>query len=346
MFKTHTLLARFPTLYVPETRRQTARLAAKEAKLVAATPALAAHAAAVKTRAATTRRIALALSSDPAPAVSAQSALIAPLLASRAQPRPLPHVPFRLDESIARAQNHVASKANNPAEAEAALADSTQNSVRSFRRTTVAGAKIDDRVIAPTEDGIPKDTIQQIEEAVIKNSPATAPGFAYGITAPEAKTVLLDAPHYLADLAERTGAHGAYDSISPSSTTAESSTAGAPKTSIEPAEMAELLRRQISMDNASSQQINKWNTKRVVEIFGRREFDTGSSEVQAAVHTVKINAMQQHLEKYKKDKSSKRQLQAILSKRATVLKYLRRTDLAKFIVTCRALGIEPDTIRA
>ncbi|KAI8822345.1 hypothetical protein BJ741DRAFT_89326 [Chytriomyces cf. hyalinus JEL632] len=135
--------------------------------------------------------------------------------------------------------------------------------------------------------------------------------------------------------------------MKPLAPTAATSTASTAATkNLEPAEMAELVRRQITLENASRKEITKFNVARMLQLFGRSQFDTGSSEAQAAVLTVKVNAMREHLEVFRKDMSTKRRLQAVLAKRATVLKYLRRKNLAKFVVTCRALGIEPETITA
>ncbi|KAI9324496.1 hypothetical protein DFJ73DRAFT_667313 [Zopfochytrium polystomum] len=109
-------------------------------------------------------------------------------------------------------------------------------------------------------------------------------------------------------------------------------------------EQAELVRRVVALENASAPEINKWNRARVVELFGRRPFDTGSPEVQVAVLTVKMDAMRRHLERNRKDTSTKRRLQAVQSKRMSMLKYLRRKNLPRFVETCRALGIAPELV--
>lgn len=89
-------------------------------------------------------------------------------------------------------------------------------------------------------------------------------------------------------------------------------------------QQAELVRRIVTLDNASQPRLKKFNIARAVEMFQRNDADTGSSEVQAATLTVRIIAIKDHLAKHRHDKSTKRRLQAIESKRAGMLKYLRR----------------------
>ncbi|ORY43110.1 hypothetical protein BCR33DRAFT_717844 [Rhizoclosmatium globosum] len=359
MFRsTPAALARHPVLYVPATRRQGARIAAKEAKLIAkakdGSTSEANHVERMRRRAAQWNAVNRANSADPTVAPASSSALpIQPLLASaRAPAALLPQiVPHSLAQSLAaaKAASETASEttATPNASLDSTAAQPTQSSVRNWKRTTIQGAQIERQAARDTTEGITEETVSSIEDAV-KNlsvsSQAAGPAFAYGVNAKDAKTVLIDAPKHLLDIASKVGAYNSYDAVVADKSAPTGSSSKNPI--IEPTEMAELLRRQISLENASAKEINKFNTKRVMEIFARKAFDTGSSEVQAAVFTIKINAMQNHIAQYKKDKSSKRQLQAILSKRAAVLKYLRRKDLPKFVETCRALGVEPDTIRA
>ncbi|KAI8800047.1 hypothetical protein BJ742DRAFT_780791 [Cladochytrium replicatum] len=115
--------------------------------------------------------------------------------------------------------------------------------------------------------------------------------------------------------------------------------------SMEEEEKAEMVRRILSIGNASAEARRKFNIARVVETFGRRPFDSGSPEVQAAVFTVRIKAIQDHLETHKKDMSTKRKLEGWIGKRAKILRYLRRMNLGQYVVVCRALGVDPNAIR-
>lgn len=95
---------------------------------------------------------------------------------------------------------------------------------------------------------------------------------------------------------------------------------------------AEMVRRLLSIENASSRQMRKFNISRVLEMFGRHDLDTGSAEVQVACMTVKIVAMKDHMSRNRKDYSTKRRLEAAIGKRFTMLKYLRRKVIS--YLTC------------
>lgn len=85
-----------------------------------------------------------------------------------------------------------------------------------------------------------------------------------------------------------------------------------------------MVRRIIGLENASASQVTKFNRQRLQALFGQHVLDTGSSEVQAALATLKIQSMLDHLETAKKDTTTKRALQIWQSKRERVLKYLKR----------------------
>ncbi len=60
--------------------------------------------------------------------------------------------------------------------------------------------------------------------------------------------------------------------------------------------------------------------------FQRHERDTGSSEVQIATLTKKIEALTEHLKANKKDNSSRYGLIRMVNNRRKLLDYLKRTD--------------------
>ena len=109
-------------------------------------------------------------------------------------------------------------------------------------------------------------------------------------------------------------------------------------------EQAELVRRILSVDNASDASILKLNIARAIQLFQRFPADIGSPEVQAAVFSVRIQAMKKHMSANPKDMNTKQQLQRWTSKRTKMLQYLRRKDLPKFVETCRAIGVAPESI--
>ena len=60
--------------------------------------------------------------------------------------------------------------------------------------------------------------------------------------------------------------------------------------------------------------------------FARHEGDTGSSDVQVAVLTKRIEMLTEHLKKHRKDHSSRFGLIKMVSARRRLLNYLKRKD--------------------
>ena len=60
----------------------------------------------------------------------------------------------------------------------------------------------------------------------------------------------------------------------------------------------------------------------IIKNFGRDEKDTGSSEVQIALLTERINELTEHLKVHKKDNHSRRGLLQMVGKRRNLLNYL------------------------
>jgi small subunit ribosomal protein S15 len=79
--------------------------------------------------------------------------------------------------------------------------------------------------------------------------------------------------------------------------------------------------------------------KTVVDGYRRHETDTGSSEVQVALLTERINELSEHFKTHKKDHHSRRGLLRIVSQRRRLLDYLRRTDPARYQDLIQRLGL-------
>jgi small subunit ribosomal protein S15 len=77
----------------------------------------------------------------------------------------------------------------------------------------------------------------------------------------------------------------------------------------------------------------------IVAKFGKNEKDTGTSEVQIALLTERINQLTEHCRHFKKDKSGQRGLLILVGKRRRLLKYLQRTDLSKYRSLIKELGL-------
>ena len=79
--------------------------------------------------------------------------------------------------------------------------------------------------------------------------------------------------------------------------------------------------------------------KKNIKNFGKNNKDTGSTSVQIAHFTDRINKINEHLKDMKKDHSSRRGLLSLVSKRRKLLKYLKNTNLKDFIEITNKLNI-------
>lgn len=69
------------------------------------------------------------------------------------------------------------------------------------------------------------------------------------------------------------------------------------------------------------------------------EKDTGSTEVQAALLTQRINDLSEHFKVHGKDHHSRRGLLALVSQRRRLLDYLRRTGPERYQALIERLGL-------
>jgi small subunit ribosomal protein S15 len=83
----------------------------------------------------------------------------------------------------------------------------------------------------------------------------------------------------------------------------------------------------------------KEDKKKVIEKFKTHENDTGSSEVQIAILTKKINRLNEHLKVNKKDHHSRRGLVIMVGKRKRLLGYLKNNDIARYKKIIEELGL-------
>ena len=68
----------------------------------------------------------------------------------------------------------------------------------------------------------------------------------------------------------------------------------------------------------------------IINTFKRDENDTGSSEVQIALLTERINELTEHLKAHPNDNHSRRGLLKMVGKRRNLLNYLARTDINRY----------------
>lgn len=77
----------------------------------------------------------------------------------------------------------------------------------------------------------------------------------------------------------------------------------------------------------------------VVDKFGKDSSDTGSTQVQVALLTERINHLTEHLRDHKKDHHSRRGLLKMVGKRRRLLDYLRNRDLDGYRKLIADLGL-------
>jgi len=77
----------------------------------------------------------------------------------------------------------------------------------------------------------------------------------------------------------------------------------------------------------------------IISDYRRADNDTGSPEVQIAILTARIQDLTEHLRIHKKDHSSRRGLLMLVSKRNSLLKYLKGTDRTKYLEVIGRLGL-------
>jgi small subunit ribosomal protein S15 len=73
--------------------------------------------------------------------------------------------------------------------------------------------------------------------------------------------------------------------------------------------------------------------------FKLHERDTGSADVQIALLTERINHLTEHLQKNKKDHSSRRGLLMMVGQRRRLLDYLHTTNLGRYQAVTKKLKL-------
>lgn len=85
--------------------------------------------------------------------------------------------------------------------------------------------------------------------------------------------------------------------------------------------------------------ITKETTAMLVKKFGASEKDTGNPAVQVAILTERINSLTAHLKEHKNDKHSRRGLLAMVSKRRSLLDYIKDRNAEEYLNLINELNI-------
>jgi small subunit ribosomal protein S15 len=79
--------------------------------------------------------------------------------------------------------------------------------------------------------------------------------------------------------------------------------------------------------------------KELEKEFGRHEKDTGSPEVQVALLTKRIDALNQHFKAHRKDCNSRRGFLKLIGQRRRLLRYLQQVDPVKYQDVLKKLNL-------
>ena len=79
--------------------------------------------------------------------------------------------------------------------------------------------------------------------------------------------------------------------------------------------------------------------KEIIDTFKINGKDTGSSEVQIALLSNRIQYLTDHFRIHKKDHHSRRGLLKLVGKRRRLLNYLKKRDMGKYKTIIKELGI-------
>lgn len=79
--------------------------------------------------------------------------------------------------------------------------------------------------------------------------------------------------------------------------------------------------------------------KQAFKEYGKSEFDSGSTEAQIALFTMKISELTEHLKINKKDHFTERSLVRLVGKRRKQLDYLKAKDIERYRTIIKKLKI-------
>lgn len=85
--------------------------------------------------------------------------------------------------------------------------------------------------------------------------------------------------------------------------------------------------------------ITKEKKLEIIDEYKTKEGDTGSTEVQVALLTYKINDLNEHLKVHKKDHHSRRGLLKMVGQRRNLLRYIEKNDVEGYRELIARLGL-------
>ena len=85
--------------------------------------------------------------------------------------------------------------------------------------------------------------------------------------------------------------------------------------------------------------LTKEAKQEIISKHGNNESDTGSTKVQVAMLTKRINELTEHLRTHKHDHYSRRGLLKLVGRRRRFLTYLQKNDLEGYRALIKELGL-------
>jgi small subunit ribosomal protein S15 len=103
--------------------------------------------------------------------------------------------------------------------------------------------------------------------------------------------------------------------------------------------MSDRVRKLFDLHNGNQQEVVQAQKQKGMELFQLRPGDTGSSAVQIIALTTRIQQLQTHMSTHKKDKHSKKGMDALYIRRRKTLDYLERKDFDSYRRVVKTLGL-------
>jgi len=103
--------------------------------------------------------------------------------------------------------------------------------------------------------------------------------------------------------------------------------------------MSDRVRKLFDLHNGNQMEVVKAQKRQGMELFQMRPGDTGSSAVQVIALTTRIQQLQTHMGSHRKDKHSKRGLDALYVRRRKLLDYMERKDFDSYRRVVKTLGL-------
>lgn len=86
--------------------------------------------------------------------------------------------------------------------------------------------------------------------------------------------------------------------------------------------------------------LTKEKIRQIISKYGKHEKDSGSPEVQIMLLTERINTLQQHFARHKKDLLTRRNFLKLIGQRKRLLNYLKKENYESYKKIVKEIGLE------